>query len=103
MLISILDFNELSIHKNHQSKDRLNNSPLKSMQDHQMMKYLHIKIEHDIDPRHTCVTKPSKFLKNTSNTKTVKICQNCQIHFKPFPSLFSTQELVETLLNSQIR
>ena len=42
-----INFNELSMYRNHQSKDILNDFPVKSMQSHQMMKFLPIKVEHD--------------------------------------------------------
>ena len=53
-----INFNELLIRGNYQSRYRLNNSPPKSMQGHQVMKYLHIKVEHDNGIEHSYVKDP---------------------------------------------
>ena len=55
-----INFHKLPIHRNHQNKDRLNNSSPKSMQSHQMMKYLHIKVEHDNGLKHSRVKHNSQ-------------------------------------------
>ena len=51
----LINFNGLLICGNYQSRDRLNNSPSKSIQGHQVMKYLHIKFEHDNGIEHSYV------------------------------------------------